>query len=415
MDLTDPKGEHYNVRWNNYSNNLINVFSEHQHHETLVDVTLICEGRYVKAHKLILSACSGFFQEMFKDYSHVSNPFIVLSGIKLAHLTHIIEFIYKGEIRVLDSDLESVLALGEHFQVKGLCSVKVSTPLNDSNSLPATIADPTSTKLPMPNPSEVNSSQSKIINDNNIQKSSETDKEGKAVIKPITRILPSHTSPHQTLLENNSKNRCTPPADSGQPVRKKIKTEIAAKEEGAANENKIPLKSVSMSKENKTLKDSKDSINKDSSTRLSPPVPTTATNLTKESIPRPANAFMIFATEWRKKLAVEHPGDNSKSISVRLGNLWKSLSAETRESYYSAARQAQLEHQLKYPGYYVPIPTSTRMKVTNRRKTADGVHYRSTEESKGSDDDLQIIEDQVEEAADVANLPSSSPPCKGIS
>lgn len=25
-------------------------------------------------------------------------------------------------------------------------------------------------------------------------------------------------------------------------------------------------------------------------------------------IPKPPNAFMIFATEWRKKLAVEHPG-----------------------------------------------------------------------------------------------------------
>lgn len=25
-------------------------------------------------------------------------------------------------------------------------------------------------------------------------------------------------------------------------------------------------------------------------------------------IPKPPNAFMIFAAEWRKKLAVEHPG-----------------------------------------------------------------------------------------------------------
>lgn len=27
-------------------------------------------------------------------------------------------------------------------------------------------------------------------------------------------------------------------------------------------------------------------------------------------IPRPPNAFMIFANEWRKKLAVEHQGNN---------------------------------------------------------------------------------------------------------
>lgn len=27
-----------------------------------------------------------------------------------------------------------------------------------------------------------------------------------------------------------------------------------------------------------------------------------------DNIPRPPNAFMIFANEWRKKLSVEHPG-----------------------------------------------------------------------------------------------------------
>lgn len=29
----------------------------------------------------------------------------------------------------------------------------------------------------------------------------------------------------------------------------------------------------------------------------------------KSDIPKPPNAFMIFANEWRKKLAVEHPGE----------------------------------------------------------------------------------------------------------
>lgn len=28
----------------------------------------------------------------------------------------------------------------------------------------------------------------------------------------------------------------------------------------------------------------------------------------KSEIPKPPNAFMIFANEWRKKLVVEHPG-----------------------------------------------------------------------------------------------------------
>ncbi|KAJ8953798.1 hypothetical protein NQ318_006645 [Aromia moschata] len=140
MDQQNPiKGEHYNLRWNNYTSNLIQIFSEHQHHETLVDVTLTCEGQFIKAHKLILSACSAFFEDMFKIHSNVQHPIIVLNSIKFSHLKHILEFIYHGEVKILDEDLEGVLALGESFQVKGLSSVKIkhqiSTPDRPSSKL----------------------------------------------------------------------------------------------------------------------------------------------------------------------------------------------------------------------------------------------------------------------------------------
>jgi hypothetical protein len=35
-----------------------------------------------------------------------------------------------------------------------------------------------------------------------------------------------------------------------------------------------------------------------------------------------------------------------------LGVMWKNLSADTKESYYTASRQADEEHKRKYPGYY---------------------------------------------------------------
>lgn len=41
----------------------------------------------------------------------------------------------------------------------------------------------------------------------------------------------------------------------------------------------------------------------------------------KRKIPRPANAFMLFANEWRKKLAAENPRESNKDISVRLVSL----------------------------------------------------------------------------------------------
>lgn len=38
----------------------------------------------------------------------------------------------------------------------------------------------------------------------------------------------------------------------------------------------------------------------------------------KRKIPRPANAFMLFANEWRRKIAAENPRESNKDISVRL-------------------------------------------------------------------------------------------------
>lgn len=43
----------------------------------------------------------------------------------------------------------------------------------------------------------------------------------------------------------------------------------------------------------------------------------------KRKIPRPANAFMLFANEWRRKLAAENPRESNKDISVRLVHFFK--------------------------------------------------------------------------------------------
>ncbi|KAH0952121.1 hypothetical protein HN011_010871 [Eciton burchellii] len=48
-----------------------------------------------------------------------------------------------------------------------------------------------------------------------------------------------------------------------------------------------------------------------------------ATSGVKPKIPRPANAFMLFANEWRRKLAAENPRESNKDISVRLVSLPK--------------------------------------------------------------------------------------------
>ncbi|KAL7301751.1 hypothetical protein TKK_0005745 [Trichogramma kaykai] len=74
-------------------------------------------------------------------------------------------------------------------------------------------------------------------------------------------------------------------------------------------------------------------------------------SVNKPKIPRPANAFMLFANEWRKKLAVQNPRESNKDISVRLGALWKNMPKESKEKYFGLAREVDAEHKRKYPGW----------------------------------------------------------------
>ncbi|XP_044003969.1 uncharacterized protein LOC122849343 [Aphidius gifuensis] len=93
-------------------------------------------------------------------------------------------------------------------------------------------------------------------------------------------------------------------------------------------------------------------------------------SLGKVKIPRPANAFMIFANKWRKKLAAENPKESNKDISVRLGMLWKSMDKNEKENYFSLAREVDAEHKRKYPDY-VYNPKEARIRKAMREQSRD--------------------------------------------
>lgn len=75
------KGEQYNLRWTNYLSNLSQILLDHHLSEKLVDVTLVCEGQYIRAHKLVLSACSMFFQVSRQSFvEYICNEITFLTG-----------------------------------------------------------------------------------------------------------------------------------------------------------------------------------------------------------------------------------------------------------------------------------------------------------------------------------------------
>lgn len=139
--------EQFCLRWNNHHPNLITVFSTLLQNDQMVDVTLISENREIHAHKIILTACSPFFQ-VFKTVLFVfwktnSNifvslllqlqniflrnscihPVIVLTGIKYVHTKSLIDFIYNGEVNIHQDHLAELLRVASILKIKGLDEV----------------------------------------------------------------------------------------------------------------------------------------------------------------------------------------------------------------------------------------------------------------------------------------------------
>ena len=58
--------ENFCLRWNDYEKKYAETFRTLREDEHFADVTLACEGHAVKAHRIILCACSGYFGHILR-------------------------------------------------------------------------------------------------------------------------------------------------------------------------------------------------------------------------------------------------------------------------------------------------------------------------------------------------------------
>ncbi|XP_049873757.1 broad-complex core protein isoforms 1/2/3/4/5 isoform X1 [Pectinophora gossypiella] len=111
--------QHFCLRWNNYQSSITSAFENLRDDEDFVDVTLACDGKCLKAHRVVLSACSPYFRELLKS-TPCKHPVIVLQDVAFTDLHALVEFIYHGEVNVHQRSLSSFLKTAEVLRVSGL-------------------------------------------------------------------------------------------------------------------------------------------------------------------------------------------------------------------------------------------------------------------------------------------------------
>ncbi|XP_045515782.1 protein tramtrack, beta isoform-like isoform X6 [Pieris brassicae] len=190
--------EQFSLCWNNFHANMSAGFHGLLSRGDLVDVTLAAEGRLLQAHKLVLSVCSPYFQEMFK-MNPTQHPIVFLKDVSHSALRDLLQFMYQGEVNVKQEELATFISTAEQLQVKGLTGNQ-----NEESSTPSK-PKPTS----RPGPRSSHQRQSVKL---------ETELES----KPSTPVAIKRTN-RPSIASNNSsssqsgpaKRKCIDPLEAG--------------------------------------------------------------------------------------------------------------------------------------------------------------------------------------------------------
>ncbi|XP_063229413.1 modifier of mdg4-like isoform X2 [Bacillus rossius redtenbacheri] len=159
----EAKSEQFSLRWDNFHSNLSTSFHSLLQGEELVDVTLAADGRFIQAHKLVLSVCSPYFKSLFKA-NPCQHPIVILKDVGHKELVDVLQFMYRGEVSVGQEDLAEFLKTAELLQVKGLAgddadapegSKEQKTAIKDAPSELPPISQRSKIKTPLRSPANV--------------------------------------------------------------------------------------------------------------------------------------------------------------------------------------------------------------------------------------------------------------------
>lgn len=107
------------LSWNSHHATFCDILSRLREKGSFTDVTLACEGKFYPLHKLVLSTCSEYLENIFEK-TPCKHPVIVLNDIKCSELEALLSYMYAGEVSVPQSTLSLLIRAAELLQIKGL-------------------------------------------------------------------------------------------------------------------------------------------------------------------------------------------------------------------------------------------------------------------------------------------------------
>lgn len=108
---------------NKFESRIWSSLNQLQVEKDFCDVTIACEDQQIETHKMILAGGSLLFKNLLKE-NPCRHPFIYLPGIKFFHLSKTLDFLYQGEVKIGQNELDDLLCVAHDLKISGLKDLK---------------------------------------------------------------------------------------------------------------------------------------------------------------------------------------------------------------------------------------------------------------------------------------------------
>merc|ERR1712113_991610 len=102
--VNNMAAENFCLKWNDHHSVFFSNAEKLCHGSLLTDVVISASGTLFQAHKLVLSVCSTFFQDVFSQALLQQSPSTVvyLKDVEAKHMQLLLSYMYRGEVDVED-------------------------------------------------------------------------------------------------------------------------------------------------------------------------------------------------------------------------------------------------------------------------------------------------------------------------
>lgn len=113
-----PACSNYEFTASNHATSLLSCMRGLRNDSTLCDITLCVAGEEFQAHRLVLAACSPYFNAMFTNqHLESSSSKVHLNGVDASALKLILDFAYSSSLIISEQNVQAVLAAANLLQI----------------------------------------------------------------------------------------------------------------------------------------------------------------------------------------------------------------------------------------------------------------------------------------------------------